>query len=102
MCLPGVVSGVTGGRAKGLTVSVRLPEFGVVLLPARVLAQDSVGFIKLNKLSVQRRVGWVTIWVQLHGHSFTAKQAHILMWTLAKKKKTILLINIFVQIMCQP
>lgn len=67
MCLPGVVGGVSGGRTKGLTLSVRLREFEVILLPAQVLTQNSVGFIKLNKLAVQCWVGWVAIWVQLHG-----------------------------------
>lgn len=86
MCLPGAVGAVSGGRAKGLSLSVRLREFDVILLPARVLTQDPVGFIKLNKMAVQRWVGWVTIWVQLHGDIVTTKQTHILMWTLAEKK----------------
>lgn len=86
MCLPGVAGGVSGGRAKGLTLSVRLREFGVILLPARVLTQDPVGFVELNKAAVQSWVGWVTVWVQLHGDTFSTKQTHILMWTLAQTK----------------
>lgn len=63
---PGSVAAVAGGRSEGLAPAVWMPDFDVVLLPAQVLTQHSVGLVQLHKLAVQRWVGWVTVWVQLH------------------------------------
>lgn len=62
-----VAAGVTGGtRSEGLAPTVRMSYFEVVRLPARLFAQHPVGLVQLHKLAVQRRVGWVAVWVQLH------------------------------------
>ncbi len=53
-------------RSEGLAPTVLISDFKVILLPAQVLAQHSVSLIQLHKLAVQRWVGWVTVWVQLH------------------------------------
>lgn len=57
---------MTGGGSEGLASTVWTSDFEVVLLPALVLAQHAVGLVQLHKLAVQRWVGWVTVWVQLH------------------------------------
>lgn len=62
---PGSVACVTGGRSEGLASTVWMPDFEVVLLPAQVFTQHSVGLVQFNKLAVQRWIGWVTVWVQL-------------------------------------
>lgn len=69
-CLPGIVGCVSGGRCEGLTLSVRLCDSEVILLPAGVFTQDSVGLVQLNKLAVQRWVVWVSVWVQLQRDAF--------------------------------
>lgn len=68
LCLssPGTVTCVTGGRSKGPALAIRMPDLSVVLPSAQVLTQHSVGLVQLHKLAVQCRVGWVTVWVQLH------------------------------------
>lgn len=75
---PGSVAGVTRAGSEDLTSTVWMPDFEVVLLPAQVFAQHSVGLVQFNKLAVQRRVGRVTVWVQLHDVTVmrTTNQTH--------------------------
>lgn len=42
-----------------------MSDFEVILLPAQVFAQHSVGLVQLHKLAVERWVGWIAVWVQL-------------------------------------
>lgn len=64
---PFSVVGVTGGRSEGLVPTVRMPDLKIIILPAQVLTQHSVGLVQLDKLAVQRWVGRVPVWVQLRG-----------------------------------
>lgn len=63
---PGCVACVTGGRSEGLATTVWMSHFEVILFPAPIFAQHSVGLVQLHEEAVQRWVGWVTVWVQLH------------------------------------
>lgn len=63
VCSPGSVGGVTGGRSEGLSSTVA--DLEVVLFPARLFAQHSVGLVQLHKLAVQCWVWRIAVWVQL-------------------------------------
>lgn len=72
---PGSVAGVTGGRTEARAPTVGMLNFNVILLSAQLLAQHPVGLVQLHKLAVQRRVGRVTVWVQLCDSSATFSNA---------------------------
>lgn len=78
---PGTVAAVAGGRSEGLAAAVWMPDFDVVLLPAQVLTQHSVCLVQFNKLAVQRWVGWVTVWVQLHDVTVMRSTDQTNQWT---------------------